>query len=44
MKKITIYLIMILFLGISCSEEVKVNPELAGPLLWFDEGGTWFGG
>lgn len=38
MKKITIYLIMILFLGISCSEEVKVNPELAGPLYGLTKG------
>ena len=38
MKKIAIYLIMILFLGISCSEDVKVNPELAGPLYGLTKG------
>lgn len=38
MKKIAIYLIMILFLGISCSEDVDVNPELAGPLYGLTKG------
>ena len=38
MKKIAIYLIMILFLGISCSEDVEMNPELAGPLYGLTKG------
>ena len=38
MKKIAIYLIMILFLGVSCSEDVKVDPELAGPLYGLTKG------
>lgn len=38
MKRIAIYLIMILFLGISCSDDVDVNPELAGPLYGLTKG------
>lgn len=38
MKKIAIYLTMFLFLGISCSEDVKMNPELAGPLYGLTKG------
>lgn len=38
MKKIVVYVIMILFLGVSCSEDVKVNPELAGPLYGLTKG------
>jgi len=38
MKKIAIYLITILFLGNSCSEDVDVNPELAGPLYGLTKG------
>ena len=29
---------MILFLGVSCSEDVKVDPELAGPLYGLTKG------
>ena len=38
MKKIAIYLATVMFLGISCSEEVTVNPELAGPLYGLTKG------
>ena len=38
MKKIAIYLVMILFLGVSCSDDVEVNPELAGPLYGLTKG------
>ena len=38
MKKIAIYLIMIVLLGVSCSEDVKVDPELAGPLYGLTKG------
>ena len=38
MKKIAIYLATEMFLGISCSEEVTVNPELAGPLYGLTKG------
>ena len=38
MKKMAIYLATVMFLGISCSEEVTVNPELAGPLYGLTKG------
>lgn len=38
MKKIAIYLAAVMFLGISCSEDVEVNPELAGPLYGVTKG------
>ncbi|MDE7074804.1 MAG: hypothetical protein K2O69_07150 [Odoribacter sp.] len=38
MKKIAICLAAVMFLGISCSEDVEVNPELAGPLYGLTKG------
>ena len=38
MKKIVIYLAAVICLGISCSEDVEVNPELAGPLYGLTKG------
>lgn len=38
MKKIIIYLAAMVFLGISCSEDVEMNPELAGPLYGLTPG------
>lgn len=38
MKKIVIYLALVICLGISCSEDVEVNPELTGPLYGLTKG------
>lgn len=38
MKKIAIYLAVLMFLGMSCSEDVTVNPELVGPLYGLSKG------
>lgn len=38
MKKIAIYLMAVMFLGAACSEDIEVNPELAGPLYGLVKG------